>query len=321
MSFTIVDRQPGGGSGEISIGQTGKCVELWTLVADDPDHSIEDVRKANLFPEVYTTFHSQNPRLRLMPLEIEQNSEAPQLFTVTVTWSSDKLDPQKKDEKEDSPLDRRARIKVKTGRMTETTHRDKRGVPKTNAAGDLFDPPIPSNVSYKIVTIRKNVTVFPDWVFDFDDAVNSLPFQIKSRTIAKHCAYIADIELGEENTDGPVPYCEATIEIWIKKKRAATAEETARMAANPSLGDVVPGPWWTEQLNEGFYSKGPGGVRQRIKIKDQDSSAMVPASSPVPLNALGGVLNPVTLDNIVYLEFHDHFQMDFNLISYLWSNA
>lgn len=311
MNFIIVDRQPGGNSGEISIGLAGKAVEIWTLVGDRLDYTTEDVRASGIFPEVYTTFHPDNYRLRLMPIEIEQDDENPAKFVCKLTWTSDKLDPKQKDEKEDSPLNRKARIRVKTGRMKEVRHRDFYGKPKVNAAGDLFDPPIESTVTFRILRIKKNVTVFPEWIFDFDDCVNSLDFTIKGRVIKKGCAWIADIDLGDENTDGPVPYCEAYIEIHVRKRR--------KPATGESLSDV-PYPWEIEQLNEGFFEK-KDGKRQRIKVLDADGVTLVPSPSPVPLAANGQKLDPVTIDNATFIRFRDHEERDFNQISYLWSDA
>lgn len=310
MAFDIVDRQPGGNSGTISIGYAGEATEIWTIVADNYNYTTEDLRNSGLFPEVYTTFHAQNSRLRLHPIEIQQNDENPALFICTLKWTSDKLDPKEKDEEEDDPLDRRPRITVTTGHLKEVKHRDARGVPKTNIVGDLFDPPIESNASYLIITIRKNVTVFPDWVFDFSDAVNSADFTIKGRLIKAEHAWIANLELGEENTDGPTPYCEAKVEIHLKKKRDAYGDE---------VDADVPTPWVTEVLNEGLFQK-VAGVRQRIKVLDDDG-ATVNAPAPVPLTLLGETLIPVTEETLTWLQFYDHPLMDFNDISFLWSGA
>jgi len=233
MAFDIVDRKPGGNSGTISIGYAGEATEIWTVLADNYNYTTEDIRNSGIFPEVYTTFHLQNPRLRLHPIQVDQDEERPDLFICTLNWTSDKLDPKEKDEKDDNPLDRKPRIAIKTGHLKQTKQRDARGVPKVNIVGDLFDPPIESNDTFVIITIRKNVTAFPDWVFDYSDAVNSVDFTIKGRTIKKGHAWIASIDLGEENTDGDVPYCEATIEMHIAKKRDAYGTETVDDVPDP----------------------------------------------------------------------------------------
>lgn len=316
MAFEVVDKQPGGGTGKISIGQAGEATEIWTVVADGYDYSTEDLRNSGTFPAVYESFHAQNNRLRLQPIDVAQDEENPALFICTLTWTSDKLTPKEEEEKTDNPLDRKARITVKTGKMRETKHRDQRGRPKVNYAGSLFDPPIESNVSFKIITIRKNVTVFPDWIFEFDDAVNSVDFVIKGRTIQAGCAWIADIELGEEVTDGPTPYCEARIEIHVRKRRDQTEGE---LANDPPT--IPPSPWQTEQLNEGLFKLVAGKQVPILVSNGETPSELVRVPAPVPLTLLGGVLDPVDIDNATYCIFFDHDEMDFNLISYLWSDS
>lgn len=185
----------------------------------------------------------------------------------------------------------------------------------------MFDPPIENNVSFKVINIRKNVTVFPDWVFEFDDAINSVPFSIKGRTIDTGCAWIADIELGEENTDGAVPYCEARIEIHIRKRRQRTAKEI-------SEGVTPPSPWQTEQLNEGLNQiiedpDNPGDyIKVRTKVKD-DTGADIDSSSPMNLDADGKQITtttPATIDDdTIFIVFRDHEELDFNALSFLWT--
>lgn len=312
MGFMVIDRQAGGQSGQISIGLAGKQVEKWTVVADSGAYTIEDLRNSNIFPGVYTSFHSQNYRLRLQPIDVEQDDENPAMFLATLTWSSDKLDPKDKEEEEPDPLNRKPRIKVKTGHMREVKHRDFTSKAKLNAAGDLFDPPIENNTSYRIITIRKNVTVFPDWIFDFDNCVNSTDFYIKGRTIKKGCAWIANIDLGEENTDGPIAYCEAVIELHIRKKRQAASGESE---------SSIPEPWDTEQLNEGLYQL-VAGKKVRCTVADEDNPAKpVKAPCAVPLDLAGKQIEIPTIDNVKFLVFKDNERRDFNLISYLWSNA
>jgi hypothetical protein len=306
-SFSIVDRQPGGCTGVLSIGNVGEAVEIWTIIGDDVTYTTEDLRESDIFPEVYESFHLQNPHMQLQPIEIDQDKENPALFICTLRWSSVKTFLHK------------ARISVTTAFGKETKHRDFYGKPKVNAAGDLFDPPIENNTTWRIITIRKQVEVFPDWMFEYADAVNSLPFVIKGRTIEKGLAWMANITLGEENLDGPTPTAEATIEIHVKKKR-----KYVPVIETP---ESVPDPWETEQLNEGLMflkpvyppTDPPTYTRHRIKVKDEDGND-VNAPSPVPLTTLGAVLDPVTIDNPNFIVFRDHEEMDFNALSYLWSD-
>jgi hypothetical protein len=56
---------------------------------------------------------------------------------------------------------------------------------------DLFDPPIENNRTVIVISIRKNVVRFPDWVFEFSDCVNSQPFVIRGRRFDAGVAWTA----------------------------------------------------------------------------------------------------------------------------------
>lgn len=322
-TFTVISKRAGGGSGTVSIGLAGEAVEIWIVLADDVIYTTEDVRGSGMFPAVYESYHEQNSRLLLMPIEIVQHEDAPNLFTCTLKWTSEPLTNRQQEEQDDNPLDRKPRIRIKTIREREVRHRDFYGKPKVNKAGDLFDPPIESPTAFLQVIIRKNVTFFEDWVFDYINAVNSVDFTIsgrtKTRTIKAFTACIADIDLGEEQTDGDTVYCECVIEMHVKKPRKPVSGE---------LLSAVPGPWQTEQLNEGLHEltdKYPGTastdkVHKRIMVGEPGETPQ-PAASPVLLNSTGGKLDPVTVDNATFVVFDDHEYLDFNDISYLWSNT
>lgn len=353
MAFTIIDKQPGGHSGKISIADAGEAVEIWTVIGDLTTYTTEDLRLSGVFPPVYESFHPQNGRLRLQPIDVRQNEDNPSLFVCTLTWNSDKLDPEETDD-ETNPLNRKARITVKTALEKEVRHRDFYGKPKVNAAGDLFDPPIENNRMVLVITIRKNVTIFPDWVWEFADAVNSQPFVIKGRRFETGHCWIADIELGEEQEENRVKFCEARIEIHFKRKRKPfvdsyddTIEDctydsttelrtctttTTTITVNEAPA-AVPNPWDTEQLNEGLVERlaargtdaygNPNSKRCRIKIQDPDDPTgtnWIYAPAPVPLTLTGKRLDPVRIDNATYITFRDHEYLDFNQISYLWSD-
>jgi hypothetical protein len=338
--FIIIDKKPGSGSGKISISNAGEAVEIWTVQANGFNYGTEAVRGSGIFPEVYTTYHAINPRLRLMPIDVQQDDERPDLFICTLTWTSDKLDPKKEQDdrdQEEEPLDRIAKITVETQFAKEAKHRDAYGSARVNAAGDLCDPPTESNACYVVIKITKNVTVFPDWVFDFANVVNSAPFTIKERSFDTGTCWLAYVKLGSIQYSGPTPWCEASLEIWYKRKREARPGYTvpevpagdAILPAGAAMQTVaaedpasIPDPWDTEQLNEGLYKLKGGDPKQRMRCQVKDDAGLATnAVSPVPLKLDGDQLYPVTIDNATYLVFHDHKRADLNDIAYLWSDA
>jgi hypothetical protein len=322
MNFIILDKIVGGGKGTIGVGLAGEATETWIILADGPDYSTEAVRNSGIFPPVYQSYHEQNSRLLLRPIEITQSEENPCLFTCVLKWESQPLTQKEKDEEVDDPLNRPARVKIKTIKEKEVKHRDKYGRPKLNAAGDLFDPPIESSTAYLQVIVRKNVADLPDWVFDFIDCVNTEDFEIEGRTFEAFSCCIADIDLGEKQNDGDVEYREAVVEIHKKKPRLPAAGEDP---------DTVPGPWQTEQLNEGLHELVDDPTtetltkkRQRIVISavdDEGKKTKQSAASPVLLDDTGARLSPVTIDNATYIIFDDHEYKNFNDISFIWAGA
>jgi len=310
-SFSIVDRQPGGCTGVLSIGNVGDAVETWTVVADGADYTTEDVRNSGIFPEVYETFHLQNPHMQLQPIEIDQDKESPHLFNCTLRWSSIKT------------FLRKARISRTTAFAKETKHRDFYGKPKVNAAGDLFDPPIENNTTWLVYTIRKTSQLDKVALLaDYENSVNTEAFTLTDYygTIGLKLAWMANITIGELNEDGPEPVVDVVLEIHVKKRRLYKSGSDA----SP---DDVPYPWETEQLNEGLMFLEPAYpptdpatyTRHRIKVTDEDGNS-VNAPAPVPLTALGAVLDPVTIDNPTYIVFRDHEEKDFNALAYFWSD-
>lgn len=319
MSFDIRDKHPGEDTGEIGIGLTGEITEIWTYIATDAFHTIEDLRASGLLPVPFIDTHDQNPRLLCRPHKIAQSDENPALFTVTITWKSEPLTPKEKAEQQqsvDDPLNRKPRITAETQIMKETSHRDRRGKLKSNGAGDLCDPPLESSFSVLVIDISKNVTIFPDWAFDYSDSVNSEDFTIKGRLIKKGTAWLAYVKLNDDQNDNGTDYSEAKAQIFVRKKRDPVGDEDE---------EDVPSPWQTERLNEGLYAIHPLlGGRYRIKVEDSEGNKVF-AAGPVPLYSDGteyiklpGMSIADYMDGMSYIVDYDHDEMDFNDIAFLW---
>lgn len=328
MAFTLFGKRWGGATGKVGPGQTGEATEVWEFHADNIDETSESLRQSGLLPSPYVDRHALNPQLVAMVPDITQDEEHPARFIVTLKWSSEPLSPKEIEKQTTNPLNRKAKIRIRTVREKEISHTDRLGKLKANTAGDLFDPPIESNRSYLQIEITKNVTIFPDWVFEFIDAVNSTDFDIKGRTILAERACIEEIELGEELTEGDFTFCVARVLISVKKPREVRrniAGNSVELAQDGTPVEYVPGPWQTEQLNEGLHAL-VAGVRTRIQVNDESSPPKKEnAANPVLLDYTGDVINITSPSQAVqqafYVVFDDHDYMDFNLISYLWSDS
>jgi hypothetical protein len=321
------DRRPGGATGTHGPANTGEVTEIWEFIADNYNETPETLRAAGILPVPYQDTHPDNSRLVFMPPEIEQDAENPSRFIVTLKWTSEPIKQSEEDKEEENPLDRKPKITIRTIREKEVAHIDRKGRPKTNTAGDLFDPPIESNRSYIQIEIRKNVTFFPDWAFEFADAVNSEDFVIEGRTILAGRACIEEIEMGEKQFEGPVVYCTARVVISVKKPRARRNDGSGNSLEKDQSGnptDDVPGPWQTEQLNEGLHAIDDRtswfGQKMRIQINDGSTPPQLEnAAAPVMLTYNGRVLASPGPNTAFFVVFDDHDYLDFNDIDFLWT--
>lgn len=303
MSFTIVDKQPGGGSGEFANGNQGTAKEIWHLVASDINHSTEDLRAAGLFPQPYQTVHAQNPWLILMPIEIDQDEDAPQKFTATLTWSSEPLTKEEEDaDSESDPLLRAALWSWSTGRDRVAMLMDRDGDAILNSAGEAFDPPVERDEPFLIAHGVKKVAGVPDWAWDMIDTVNSSDFTVDGRLVPKGRACLADIALGEWQKSGETRFREATFEIHIKKRRNARAGESV---------DDIPSPWQLELLDQGLHELDEA-TGELVRMLD-DSDDPQPLAQPVLLDGLGSRLTtPSDESTHNYFEYFVREESDFN---------
>lgn len=298
MSFIVADKQPGGGSGTFANGFQGEAKEIWTVVASDINHSTEDLRASGLFPQPYQTVHAQNPWLILMPIEIEQNEEAPEVFVCTLKWTSEPLSKKEEDEDtEPDPLSREALWTWTTGRDRIAIMYDLNRDAIINSAGEFFDPPFERDLPFLIARGVKKVAGVPDWAWDMIDTKNSSDFTVDGRLVEKGRACLADIQLGQWQKSGDTRYREATFEIHIKKPRKIRSGESS-----------VPSPWDIEIIDQGLHEL--DGSNNLTKILDHDGQ---PLAQPVLLNGSGlRLTTPTDSDTHVYFPFEIREETDFN---------
>jgi len=299
MSFIVADKQPGGGSGTFANGFQGEAKEIWTVVASDINHSTEDLRASGLFPQPYQTVHAQNPWLILMPIEIEQNEEAPEVFVCTLKWTSEPLSKKEEDEDtEPDPLAREALWTWTTGRDRVAMLQDLDGKAVANSAGELFDPTPERDQPFLIARGVKKVAGVPDWAWDMIDTKNSADFTVDGRLVPKGRACLADIQLGQWQKSGDTRYREATFEIHIKKCRPLKTGETE-----------APSPWDLELIDQGLHQI-DYLTDTLTKLTDADGQ---PLAQPVLLDGNGfRLLHPEIEANHVYLTFRSRDESDFS---------
>ncbi len=303
MSFIITDKQPGGGSGTFANGYQGEAKEIWTVIASDINHSTEDLRASGIFPQPYQSVHAQNPWLILMPIEIDQDEEAPDKFTCTLTWTSTPLKKEEEDrDTEADPLAREALWSWSTGRDRVALLMDLNGDAIVNSANEGFDPTPERDQPFLIAHGVKKVAGVPDWAWDMIDTVNVTDFVVDGRTVPKGCATLADIQLSEWLKAGDTRYREATFELHVKKKRLPRTGESV---------DDIPSPWQLEIIDQGLHELDTA-TGELIRILD-DATDPQPIAQPVLLDGLGFRLTtPEDKTTHFYWQYQIRDESDFN---------
>lgn len=234
-----------------------------------------------------------------MPIDISQEEEAPEVFTCTLTWTSEPLSKKEEDEDtEPDPLSREALWSWSTGRDRIAIMFDVERDAIINSSGEFFDPSPERDIPFLIARGEKKVAGVPDWAWDMIDTKNSADFTVDGRLVTKGQACLADIQLGPWQKSGGTRYRVANFEIHIKKLRKIRSGETS-----------VPSPWDLELIDQGLHAI-DYNTGDLTKLLDKDSQ---PLAQPVLLNGQGERLaTPYTASTHVYRTFTIRDETDFN---------
>lgn len=108
-------------------------------------------------------------------------------FDVTITYSTDIKNP-----KEDpNPLKRPAKIDITSSPEMVPTYFDGEGKPRLNTAGDLIIGY--RRVPFLDITVQKNVTAYPGWLWDYDGTTNKNAITIRKRRFPKRTLRVEGI--------------------------------------------------------------------------------------------------------------------------------
>lgn len=179
-------------------------------------------------------------------------SDDPNVWQVTATYSSKKEDPEKD---KDDPLDRAAEIEWSSEKVSRVMDRDLTGKAVVNSAGEKFDPPIEVEESLPLVTITRNEDSYNYSLgLQYQDAVNSDPF--------------FGFDPGQAK---------------IKEIRARSQFENDQYTWKVTYAIVFKREGWqTEVLDQGYWSVNEDG--DKVLIKDVDNK---PLSAPALLDGNG----------------------------------
>lgn len=180
--------------------------------------------------------------------------------------------------------------------------RDRTGARIVNTVGDPFDPPLMATVFDIVLTISKNMTAVPIWLFDYQGSVNSGPFTVDGISVDTGCALMGPVRISPIQTESIYTFRNVQLQLHFRAPRDPVDED-----------DTPPEPWKVEVLNAGLRQKLAVGGK-RVNIYD-DATPPMPVTSPWPLAEDGTRLpSNYALSALHYLTFDVHKRRDFTAL-------
>jgi len=153
---------------------------------------------------------------------------------------------------------------------------DRNGNFIVNSAGDPFDPPLMMDDSRRVVTVQKNLAFVPDWILDYQDAVNSDAFTVDNVAIGVGLAKIQSVTVGEVQRRNGTAFRSVTFTIHLQRDG-----------------------WLMRPLDAGFRELTYAGELINIKNPGDDELP----GAPVPLDGSGAALANPSFTTCVFLPF------------------
>jgi len=148
-----------------------------------------------------------------------------------------------------------------------------------NSAGDPYDPPAMMDDSRRVISLVRNVAVYPAWVLDYQDAVNSDSFVVRGETYAVGTGKVQSVSLSDAQKRNGIDFYSLEVLIHLQKNG-----------------------WILKTLDAGFREiQGSGGLINIVNAGDGER-----VSAPVPLDGSGAALtdrsptNNVLRSDVVY---------------------
>lgn len=190
-----------------------------------------------------------------------------------------------------------------------------------NSAGDPYDPPPEKDDSRWVSVTKKNIAnAVPDWIFSYQDAVNSDAFTIDGESIAAGRAKISAIHLGDTQERNSIQYRTVTVTIHYRGENEALGSGSGSYGSG-SGGDEID-PWDLDILDAGLREWVPSassGLYTESLRKIRSGADGLPVTAPVPLDGEGHKLEDPTPDTEVFLQFKVYRDKSFAAISSIFT--
>jgi len=291
-----------------SVKTSRKAWRVHTSSNTDDEH---DVLASALLPKIGTA-HSGDANSRCIGRQCNPESHGQKRQWIFVADYSNKYAI------EENPLNDPAKTEWSTETFQTPIWEDVDGNGIVNSAGDPFDPPPEKDDSRWTSITRKNVLPsVPNWIFAYQDGVNSDSFTIDGVGVEATWAKVSAIHLGEVQERNDTEYRVLTVTIHYRGEGEGVGSGSGSYGSGSGTDAIE--PWDLNLLDQGFREiddEGSGASGNIRNIKNADGEDI---TAPVPLDGEGHKIVDPSLENSVFLQFQVYRQRAFSLIESMFS--
>jgi len=318
MSVTKIESPNDGRSGEESYQQDGttittraKAWRVYTSEGTDDDVTVMAYTGVGKLPLIGTA-HPNHPSCKCCRRHCQPESHGQKFQWLFTAQYSTRWDIN------ENPLDDPAKTEWSTETFSAVVWEDVNGGAIVNSAGDPFDPPAEKDDSRWTSITRKNVAdSVPDWIFAYQDGVNSDSFTIDGKSIDAGEAKVSAIHLSETQERNEVDYRVLTVTIHYRGE----GDDSGSSGYGSGSGADEIEPWDLSILDAGMreiVAGSSGGGLRNITNTGTDGDGE-PVTAPAPLDGEGSKIENPTPDNAVFLQFEIYRKRAFSLIEAMFS--
>lgn len=213
------------------------------------------------------------------------------VWTATCDYRTNAIDAETLEAQQTpNPIDRRARLTVRSVRYGKLTNSDRDGKAHLTSAGEVY-PPIEIDASRWQIQVRKNYTDIPDWVWTYQDKLNDSSITVRGRILEPETVKFGEVVVPEITQENGVNHYK--IEFTLDYRLEG---------------------WVTSRLDAGFYYVNSSG--DYVRAIDQNDEAAVVEQL---LDGSGGLLYETlgatpTPGDESYNDFNDYETADFSIL-------
>jgi hypothetical protein len=242
-------------------------------------------------PIDYGTTLTGYPNFVCQSVNYDREHIGPSFSTHILTYEfrTTAVDQEKLDRQQfPNPLDRRARVTVRSVRYGELKITDKNGEVKRTSAGEIY-PAKEVDANRWTIHVRKNYTVIPDFIWTYQNKLNDSTITVKGRTLEPETVKFGDVVVPELVKENGVEHYPVEFELDYRRDG-----------------------WKDKRVDAGFYYL-DGTTLKRIKDGEEE-----PVVVEEWLDGTGGKLrdiisNPQPGDETIN-EFDDYETADFSIL-------